>query len=199
MCNPLAMMGMSLLQTQGEEEVLEAQRKQTESSYRMAAQAEGTRRDQEALSLRMEADKIGREVKRVAGTTATEMAGAGVSIPMLVDQWSQVELQKLGALGAKERMLALAGDMRMQELVSKRDQRLAAQAGPTSMDWIMSAATGFIQGSLIQQQLTPTTDAQGNTLPGVDPSDMSLSEGLEEWLKNLFSFNWGELFPEGDD
>ena len=191
MCNPIAMMSMSLLQTQGEAELLEAQREQTESSYRMAAQSEGVRRDKEALAIRMEADKIGREVRRVAGTTTTEMAGAGVSIPMLVEQWSQIEAEKLGALSAKDNMLALAGDMRMQELVNKRDQRLAAQAGPTNMDWIMAATTGYIQGKLIQQQLTPTTDAQGKPLPEVPQSEYTPMQKFESWMDDFLSFEWG--------
>ena len=193
------MMSMNLLKTQGESEVLEAQREQTVSSYHIAAWAEGVRRDKEALAIRMEADKIGREVRRVAGTTETEMAGAGVSIPMLVTQWSQIEAEKIGALSAKENLLAIAGDMRMQELVIKRDQRLASQAGPSGMDWFMSAASGYIQGKLIQQQLTPTTDALGNPLPEVDWVDMSPIQKLESWLDDFLSFSWDDIFGTTKD
>ena len=86
-------------------------------------------------------------------------------------------------------MMSMAGDMRMQELVARRDQRLAAQAGPGNMDYLMSGAMGFMQGQLIQQKLSATTDISGQ--PILDPdSDLTLGERTEYMISQFLEFGW---------
>lgn len=192
MCNPIAMMGLTLFGQAQEEEIKKSQREQAKTSYLRAASAEGSRRDTEALAARMEADKITRTSQRSASSARTAMAGAGVEIHGIVEQWGHIEAEKLGTLGAKEDMLAHAGDLRMQELVNARDQRLSAAARGGAGDWLMAAATGYIQGKLIQKQLSPSDVPAGAEGASV-PEDASMMDKIEDWIDKLLLGMGGAL------
>ena len=168
MCNAEFMVFSSLYQKYQEEQIKEIERDAVKSAAARGLGAEELRRTQEEQSVDIWFDQENRKIAVAAGATATEMAGAGVDIPVLLDQWKDATVELLGSRLAHLRNLAMTGDIRANEIVESKAARLKVLAPAGPMEWAIAFGTGLAQGIAMEKAMgTWEGDVFGIKLPQI--------------------------------
>ena len=153
MCSVEGMIFVELYQKSIKEDIKKIQRRSVEIAAAGALSAEELRRSQEQESVNTWADEENRKILIAAGSTKVEMAGAGVDIPAIMDQWKNAVVELFGAKQSHLRKQAQVGEVRAADIVETKIARLDMLKPAGTAEWVLAAATGFAKGVQMEQAM----------------------------------------------
>ena len=151
-----------------EEELKESKRNAVERAAARGLGGEEFRRSLEEEHLEQWYDTENRKIRVAGGATRVTMAGAGVDIKALTDEWSQAQVELLGSKLSNSKQIARMGNLRKAEILEMKNDRLSQLEKAGTSDWMLALATGFMRGVQLEEAMNKDTGGWDGKMFGID-------------------------------